>query len=232
MIKTIVLIAMLLIAGFVSAGVYKWVDKDGNIHYSDTAPPHGQAQELELPETSRYKPRVLPSKTPQAGSVQAQPDSGEAEKPTSYPTVEIVQPENAGTVRSNQGDVTVEVQLDPALAEGHVLAFVLDGEAIPDKVASTSFQIKSVDRGTHSLVATVQDEQGKELGRSSTISFTLRKTSLLERGDAAKKAAAKAKSAPKAPTDPTSPDTFVPSSKGLSTTPGRTNPAFAPNYNP
>lgn len=236
MTRSTALLAMLLTSAIATAGVYKWVDKEGNIHYSDTAPPHGLATEVDLPEPSRYKPRPIPSLDTEAQTGKTSTDADETDKPTSYPVVTIVKPENGGTVRSNEGIVAIEVQLEPALAKGHVMAFSLDGTAIPDKVASTSFQITSVDRGTHSLTASVQDEQGKELGRSASVTFTLRKASLFERGDAARKEenakGTRQSAVPNESRDApsrNSSNAFDPSEEGISTTPGSTNPDFQPS---
>ena len=245
------LLTVFLISSFASAGVYKWVDKEGNVHYGDTVPPDGLATEVDLPESSRYKPRPLPSSVTEVSPAKT-PD--EIEKPANYPVVKIVKPENAGTVRSNEGIVTVDVQLEPALAKGHVMAFFMDGTLIPDKVASTSFRISNVDRGTHSLVATVEDEQGKELGRSGSITFTLRKTSLFEHGDAVDKDKTgnddqtgngdqggnddqageqpPDESRDSAPFTPRSDPDYDPSDDQIPSTPGVTNPSFDPDFAP
>ncbi len=42
---------LLMAAGFVYAGVYKWTDSQGRVHYSDTPPPRQPAQPLRTDKT-------------------------------------------------------------------------------------------------------------------------------------------------------------------------------------
>ena len=41
-------LATLLLPGLASAEVYRWVDDEGNVHFSDKKPADGQAQEIEI----------------------------------------------------------------------------------------------------------------------------------------------------------------------------------------
>lgn len=45
--KTVFLICCLLLCGQVSADVYKWVDENGKLRFSDTAPPEKKAENIE-----------------------------------------------------------------------------------------------------------------------------------------------------------------------------------------
>ena len=46
----------LAFAGPVAAAMYKWTDADGNVHYSQTPPPSGQAEEMAPPPPSPLSP--------------------------------------------------------------------------------------------------------------------------------------------------------------------------------
>ena len=52
------LAGLLMTAGNVSAGVYRWVDENGKVHFGDRPPADAEAETLEMPE-------VTPSETPE-----------------------------------------------------------------------------------------------------------------------------------------------------------------------
>lgn len=55
--RLLLLTAMMILASSASAGLYKWVDNDGNVHYSQKPPRNQQFKRLkppaEAPETSK-----------------------------------------------------------------------------------------------------------------------------------------------------------------------------------
>jgi hypothetical protein len=58
----LILAAALLVAG---AQVYKWVDGEGNVHYSDQPPPEGlESEKLELPGDTTADRTVIPGAQP------------------------------------------------------------------------------------------------------------------------------------------------------------------------
>lgn len=64
---TIAFIAALVLGGSAEAGkVYKWVDKDGNVHYTNTPPPEASQTEREvLDESGRVTETLAAPKTPE-----------------------------------------------------------------------------------------------------------------------------------------------------------------------
>lgn len=158
------------------AEVYKWVDEEG-IHYGDK-PPSKEAKPVKLPEVSGYKPRPLPGASGKGSGdlVNADPDKTFA----GYQQLSITSPTNDQTLRANDGVVRVSISLVPALQEGHVLSLLLDGRPVAD-TGDTNRVIENVDRGSHTLVAVVSDNQGKQLISSVQIRFFLHRASVLQR---------------------------------------------------
>jgi hypothetical protein len=188
---------------------------------------------VKLQPYSTYQPRQLPP---------AQPvDRGSAAEATTsgnYKSMEIVQPAPEGTVRSNEGKVAVAINLEPALQEGHRVTLYIDGRAVPGSFDGLGIDLSGVERGTHKLRAEIKDQRGRRLIESSTVSFTLRKVSVLD-------AAEPEQPIEPGPGEPENPDLnpeqlpqtggvqkFDPQPSPIPVTPGKTNPAFAPNYNP
>ena len=162
------------------AVICKSVDADGVVSYTDV--PAGECQQvLKLPDYSRYAPR--PIQRPSDASVQNPP-----EKPASfigYQSIKIQQPEANGTVRSNEGIVPVSVALEPSLQPGHRIKLYLDGGAVSGEFDGSQIELNGVLRGTHNLRAVVSDANGRRLGDSPTVRFTLRKTTIYDRKNAA-----------------------------------------------
>lgn len=216
--------SMFLLCGSVAANaaIYKWEDGAGNVSYSDTPPPGGEAKVIDLPEPSRYSPRTLP-KSVRTGQPEGEP-AGDAAP--AYQRFAITKPMNAATVRSAEGLVPIQLAIEPPLAKTHFVTFMLDGVSIGDRMQTNAFTMRGVERGTHSLQALLIDASGKQLAKTTETQFTMRYDTLFMRGQPE-------------PFDPDNPDTGSgnqprppPGIGSSSSTPGRTNPAFAPRYTP
>jgi hypothetical protein len=222
------------------AVICKTVDADGVVSYSEV--PAAECPEaVKLPDYSRYAPRPI-DETRFRGAEGSANQS--ATLFAGYTRMVITQPAANGTVRSNQGEVPVSIELEPGLQPGHKIGLTLDGSSVEGSFASTSLQIGSVERGTHTLRAKVTDEAGRVLILSPSVLFTLRQRGLFD--GASEDVKPPVEPAPGFPgggnADFDAPDTppdyapqapnYRPGSGGIPTTPGRTNPAFAPNYRP
>ncbi|MDO9371667.1 MAG: DUF4124 domain-containing protein [Gammaproteobacteria bacterium] len=165
-------------------GVYKWVGPDGNVTYSDK--PQPGATEIEMPKFPAVAPITAPVTTAPAASGptgdKIPPEKKDAKPATifkSYVKFSIVTPENDATARENDGNVNVELVTEPAWNPqwGHKARVMLDGKPLPDMQTTAKFQLKNIDRGTHSLQATMLDAKGAVLATSQTITFHLKRRS-------------------------------------------------------
>ncbi|GMQ88996.1 MAG: DUF4124 domain-containing protein [Gammaproteobacteria bacterium] len=169
-VKHAVIAATLLVwtAGL-SAAVYKSVDAQGNVVYSDE--PVGNGKPVDLPPLSTIPP---PKYTPRQPS--AKPD----EPGSAYSKISIVSPTQEATLRDNTGAVPVSAGLEPALnsAAGHRFQFYLDGQTQGEPTKSSQIVIANVDRGAHNVAVAVVDGKGKEVTRSSPVQFFLHRQSI------------------------------------------------------
>ncbi len=160
------LILVLLLIPFVAgAEVYKWTDKFGKVHYSDK--PHKTTDKpIDLPESMIYKAPAKP---------QFKLDKPQVKTPYKfYQSFKIVSPQNDGTVRSAPGNLSVFVQISPALRANHSIVVMVDGKEVA-KGKSTSVSASNIDRGSHSLSAKVVDKSGKTIITASTITFHMKR---------------------------------------------------------
>lgn len=163
-------IGFLLAFGTATAAVYKSVDAQGNVVYTDD--PEGNGDPVKLPPLSTVPPRKY---TPATTS---SPDA--AETAPLYQQLEITAPTPDATLRDNTGNVTVSVALQPDLntTAGHRLQYMLDGQPQGKPSDSSQAQFPNVPRGTHTVEVAVVDASGHELKRSTGIRFHLHRQSI------------------------------------------------------
>ena len=168
-----------------AASVYRWVDSDGQIHYSDH--PSAGSDPVELRESSVYTPRELPDinldEEVEPTDEEAEPadeEEGLEGEEVAYESLRVVVPDNDETVRSNEGEVRVSIELQPGLAQGHKIRIYLDGNKASGELPSTQVTLQNVERGTHSLAVAVVDAAGRELIRSPASNFHLRRLAVLK----------------------------------------------------
>ncbi|PLY16954.1 MAG: hypothetical protein C0631_02305 [Sedimenticola sp.] len=175
-IKNLLPIILLLVFVTAHASVYKWVDEKGEVHFSDQ--PEAGAEQIELSEPTIYTPPDAIRSQPYFDRDQGRPSISQ-QRPSGYQELLITSPANEESIRSNEGSVSVTLQLSPALLPGNKFRVYMDGEEISSGLTTTSIQLMNVDRGTHLLYAIVVDGSGKELIRSNEVTFTIHKISVL-----------------------------------------------------
>lgn len=168
------LFALMLLPGFSFAVICKTLDADGNVTYTDV-PAAACPEVVKLPAASTYQPRPIEASAEEATETAAEPEPFDG-----YRSIAITQPEKDGTVRSNEGEMTVTVALEPALQTGHAIKLEIDGRAVEGGFDGLAIDLSGVERGTHTLRATVVDGTGKDLIASQTVSFTMRKAGLFD----------------------------------------------------
>ena len=165
--RILLLLVTLFFLTSVSAGVYRSTDADGNVIYTDKPSP--DAEEIRIDKVQ---------------TIPAGPDDFQYTPPKSaggdYTKLEIVNPVNDHVFTGNTGDVTVSVVIEPELntENGDRLILTMDGKKEADST-STSFSFTNLDRGTHIVEVHVVNKDGKTLMKSAPVTFTMKRTSVL-----------------------------------------------------
>lgn len=167
------LLTLILLAGsgYVTADVYRWIDENGLIHFSDKS--QAGAEQIKLRETSVYTPPSAGE--PESDSALEQKTEADSSKDSGgvleYEVISIVSPENNQVLRSSEGTMDISVELRPGLQPGHKIRVYLNGTQASQDLETTQITLQDMDRGTHSLEVSVIDQNNKELKRSSAVSF-------------------------------------------------------------
>lgn len=161
-----ILILCLLSGGAQAATVYKKVDENGNLIFSDT--PMDDAETLDVPPVPTMKiDKVRPITSPVTEP---------KKKPPAYKSVTITAPQQDEHFINNQGMVTISVQVLPGLQPKHQLELLLNGVKRAGPSASTTFSFSNLDRGSYSAQAQVVDDKGNVLISSPAITFHVKRS--------------------------------------------------------
>lgn len=166
--KFIVLIA--LAATVAQAEVYKSTNDKGEVIYSDI--PSQGAERVKLPSLPTY------TAPPLAPSTRATRDSAEN---AFYENFSFNKPKNDETVRNNLGIIMIETRLAPALQTKlrHRIQFYLDGEPNGPLLDRTAITLSNIERGAHTLSASVLDKDGKVLISTGDVTVHIKRESAL-----------------------------------------------------
>lgn len=145
--------------------VCKWHNYTNNLHYTNSAPSQINAQKIAI---NNIPPYIAP-KTEYTNNTTALNNNNNA-----YQSIQITSPQNEETLFYDNGKVTVNIQITPALKNHDKIALYLDGKTIELPPATTTAVLEYVERGTHQLQAQITDQNGKILQTSPTIIFYMK----------------------------------------------------------
>lgn len=174
----IIIVAIFSISA--QAEIYKSVDKNGVVTYSDQ--PETTSQTVQLPALNVVaKPAKAAATTTAANSTNT---ADKTAKHVDYTAFTMSSPKDQDTI-SNADSLSMSVDITPALQAGDTIQFLFDGAAVIPAAASTSAAIpKVIDdkavlvRGSHTLSANVLDANGNILSTTPSITVFLHYTSL------------------------------------------------------
>ena len=164
--------ALGLLAAFAvqAAVIYKWVDADGVVHYSDQASPG--AEKIYTSSSSS----AAAAATRSSGS----PQQPQAPQPQGlgYSEFAITAPMSDQTFFGDDV-VFVNLTLVPSLRGSHGIIWHLNGKQLDSPPNPVAFPLPHLDRGTYTIAATVTDQNTGEAQTSNTVTFFVRQPSSL-----------------------------------------------------
>ena len=183
MIKTFFLIlmacSMAMATNAMSADVYKVVDEDGNVTYTDKPPKDGSGPiklaPLSVIETPTYE---RPAKADAEGEETKEMSLKYLRK--QYSDFAIISPQQEESVWHPDAAMPVAWSTRYQLQEGMQVTIYIDGK----QQAKTSDQIISVpelDRGEHKVEAQLSDSRNRKIATAEPITFFVRRPGLYNR---------------------------------------------------
>jgi len=168
---TLICLGLLLSAGTFAANggqttVYKWVDPQGVVHYSDQ--PHPNAQKLEIRGAQTFSAMPPPQSSTTTAPAQTQPSSA------AYDSCAITQPADQQML-TNVYQATAVVQTSPQLRSGDEVRLFVDGKQIQGSGTSFTFPVF---RGQHSVQAVIEDSTGQIVCETNSVTFFVHQPSI------------------------------------------------------
>ncbi|WP_372973015.1 DUF4124 domain-containing protein [Marinobacter sp.] len=149
----------------VQAEVYRQVDKDGNVTFTDD--PQGKAERVNVkPATTITMPK------PETVEQQLDEEDGEIGDQKAYESVTFLAPADDEAFHSGSGNVEFQVASDPGLRQGHRFEITLDGQPVGQTTSGT-VSVSNVFRGTHNAGVNVINADGERVFTGESISFTI-----------------------------------------------------------
>ncbi|PTQ71179.1 DUF4124 domain-containing protein [Pseudomonas sp. GV071] len=151
-----------------SAEIYKYTDANGNTVFTNQPPLGTNAEAVSLPPVNTVKSPPPPT---MPGNGQ-----GNAAATQVYEVLEIANLPDAEALRSNDGNLTIDVRIEPQLRIGDSLQLLLDGQPYGGLTNSQQFPLSNIERGEHSV--SVQAFSGDRLiQQSPTVTFAIQRVS-------------------------------------------------------
>jgi hypothetical protein len=157
---------LFLVTPLLQAEIFKWVDQEGNVHFSDQNLNGSTPVELR-PATVIETPTDPPSAQRQENSPQAKAPAGPA-----YESVRILKPADDESIRSSGEDpINVMIESSPGLADGDSYRLSMNGQVVASDLSSGLVPLENVERGSHTLMVEIVGKSGNSLISSEEISF-------------------------------------------------------------
>jgi len=159
------------------AQVYKVVDKDGNVTFTDQPPADG-SKPIKLAPISVIETPVY-EKAP-AAEEGAEKEPSLADMRRAYRDFAIISPQQEESVWKPDGPVAVAWNVSTALQPGMQVTLYLDGK-VQGRTVQPMIPLNGLDRGEHTVKAEIRDSKNRIIATASAITFFVRQPNLYNR---------------------------------------------------
>jgi Domain of unknown function (DUF4124) len=170
----LILAGLALSLAAASQEIYRWVDKDGIVHYSDQ-PGASNAVLINVIEPNAYEGAAATPDASSSGNNSAS-DADRSSTASPYRALSIVSPAPDQVFFGADAVVAVSADLQGTLQPDHQVVFFLNGNREP--AGGLSAEFPGLARGTYFLRASVLDQDGKPVISSEQITFHVRQPSI------------------------------------------------------
>ncbi len=166
------------------AAIFRTVDAQGNITYTDQAPTAADS-DIISEQVELAQPNTFADSTPYE---RWDPEVTSSDNDTVSYELLIVAPAHDQAIRENTGNVTIRTRIAPELQEGDVARLELNGSLTADPVTDGSIYLNNLPRGTHRARLVVENSKGRRIAESPESVFHLQRFSQLSPAARARRA--------------------------------------------
>ncbi|WP_227370730.1 DUF4124 domain-containing protein [Halomonas sp. M20] len=179
-----IFIGCLPFSGIEAATVYRSLDAQGNVVFTDT--PSQDSQRIKLESLT-----VVPSQESAPSASKASGTAAEEQAaPRSsrnvpggpfmpYSTFGILSPQDGYTLQTGYaGDIIIDIAVEPELRQDHRIRLLKDGDVSQSATHTKVFMLSNLNRGEHTLRAELLDAQGNVRHRSDPVTLYVHRASV------------------------------------------------------
>lgn len=181
--RTLLILAILVATpvGAAAQDIYRWVDENGIVHYSDQ-PREADAEAVEIdvppgisdPTRNYFGPNAGTQDDAEPVSLGAAPTVDSADY---YRDAEIQSPQPQQVLWNIVTRLPVDVVVTPALKASDRVQFLLDGQPIGEPIGGTSTIVQPVYRGQHTIAAAIVSPNGEIVFQGPAVEFFVQQSS-------------------------------------------------------
>lgn len=156
--------------------VYKTVDEEGRVSYSDKPPANRDA------ESDEDKAELPPVNAIPEQAIERRGEPSQRNRDTQTPNyqVSIISPTPETSVPPGQRDLSIVAALDQSLEPEHELVYYMDGERLA-QTRERQFLVQEIYRGSHIITVQVVDADDRVLARSEPVTVHVHRPSVINR---------------------------------------------------
>lgn len=170
--KRLLAIPLILLALPAAAEIYRYVDENGTVVFTDQRP-SDDAQPLDLPALT-----IMDAPKPAAKRPDGEGGEEDSEPAPVYPDLTLLAPKREETFQGTGNTVPVRLASRQALRSSDQVVIFIDGQE-QGRFSSMSVDLQQVPRGTHQLLAEIHDGEGRVVGDAGPITFHMKQHSRL-----------------------------------------------------
>ena len=176
MISALITLAFFLLplAAFSQGEIYKVVDENGNVTFTDQRPATG-AEPMELPPLSVIETDVQVPDTPATAADQEPKPPTSSELRKQFRDFSITQPEQEQTFWGTANTVVVSWGSSQAIPPEMSVTLYVDGAG--QKAPATGGVSLTLELGEHQVRAELRDERGRRIVTTKTVTFFVKQHS-------------------------------------------------------
>ncbi len=169
--KRLLIFLLVFVSATANSQIFRRVGPDGQVYFSDQPGPGAEEVKLAPVQTISLPPvpEQAQSTEPAGGVAREQ----QQEATAFYTAFSITSPVDQRGVRANDGNITVQLAVQPDLQPDHMIVLNVDGEDGEATHSSIDMTVELINlsRGQHTLMATVVDAAGNKLIQSEPVTF-------------------------------------------------------------
>ena len=165
------ILLLVFVCATANSEIFRRIGPDGQVYFSDQPGPDAERVEITPAQAISLPP--VPEQTESgepAGDVATDPQQ---EATVVYTGFSITSPVDQRGIRANDGNITVQLSVQPELQPDHMIVLTVDGEDGEATYSSIDMTVDltNLSRGQHTLMATVVDAEGNKLIQSEPVTF-------------------------------------------------------------